>query len=273
MALKTKAAATDKETAATSKTAAVLCLYASDSVVSDNELAKALYLRHSPFSSDVTHNKGNQVTMKQLLRHDETDNVYYFPVGVPPERLAFNTSHWEWPQRYTVIMWLRWKRNSSCITTFDSSSNTPIYGTYGQLGCASSSQWLTLDNYRMTYDSWQFVAVFGGDGKSTFYVGDLSKEPENIGSVQCCISGKTTYRIGNGSQGPGDIACIYVFDRHVAMEELTEIYKDSIITMGEHWSKHEVELIRQMLAKHLEIDDIVRVVFELILGGLLDRLI
>eukprot|EP01083_Nonionella_stella_P286972 976742_1 len=103
----------------------IFCWYPSDISSSNVPISsKELYLRKSPFSSPPKH---TVYPMKKLLKFDEEHNIYYFALGQPPARVQFSTSHWVWPTQYSIFMWVKWKK-AGTITTFDSSSYTPIYG-------------------------------------------------------------------------------------------------------------------------------------------------
>eukprot|EP01084_Bolivina_argentea_P030461 56444_1 len=211
----------------------ILCWYPSDTATRIvPEGSKELYLRKSPFTSPPKHSH----RMKTLLKLDEQKNIYYFPLGQPDSRLQFTTSHWVWPTKYSIFMWVKWKA-SGTITSFDSSSYTPIYGdgTSKKLGCASGFSWKLLDDYELVHDKWQCVVVLGGNNCSRFHIGDLENEPTFTGSVGCDIGGRTTYRIGNAYQGPGDVGCIVVFDIHKSMKSLIELYYQSMLLMGNFW--------------------------------------
>eukprot|EP01083_Nonionella_stella_P047320 126636_1 len=248
----------------------IFCWYPSDAATSIvPEGSKELYLRNSPFSSLPKHALH---PMKKLLKFDEEHNIYYFALGQAPLRLQFSTSHWVWPTKYSIFMWVKWKK-AGTITTFDSSSYTPIYGngTYKKLGCASGNAWKTMDDYELVHDKWQCVVVFGGNNCSRFHIGDVENEPTFVGSVGCDIAGRTTYRMGNGSQGPGDVGCIIVFDEHKSMKRLIQLYYQSMIVMGNCWNETEAQEIKQMLMQCIEIEGIVLMVFDLILGRLLHQ--
>ena len=246
----------------------LFCLYPADAMASNSIDDTKLYLRKSPFTGDVHPNK--PFNKNNLIRHDKENNIYYLPLGIAPDKLAFTTSQWKWPEKYTIFMWVKWKANGT-IATFDSSSYTPIYGYGGRLGVAGRSGWKTMDDYKCVKNKWQCVIVYGGDRMSRFYIGDLFTEPKSVGQVTCDISGERTCRIGNSRQGPGDVGCIYVFDKHKSMECLMELYHESMLMMGNYWSKEDFELIRNMLVGYMEIHGIVKIVFGFILGRLVDQ--
>eukprot|EP01084_Bolivina_argentea_P172101 298126_1 len=248
----------------------ILCLYPSDTYTNKSASdSSKLYLRTSPYTSAPTHNKYSR-KMNQFLKHDIKNNIYYFPIGVSGSKLQFKTSNFTWPKKYTILMWVRWKQGGT-ITTFDSDSYTPIYGSNKRLGCAAGFSWKTVDNYKMIYSKWQCVVVFGGDNMSRFYIGDLLNEPESIGHVACDIGGHQTWRIGNSYQGPGDVGCIIVFDNHKSMQSLIQLYHESILIMGNYWNQTEVEMIKKMLMQYIQIDGIVLIIFQLILGRLIGQ--
>ena len=128
-----------------------------------------------------------------------------------------------------------------------------------------------IDNYSLVYDKWQCVITFGGDNKSIFYVGDLDTEPQYIGSVDCDICGQVTYRIGNQYEGPGDIGCMIVFDKHKSMQTLIQLYYHSILSMAKHWNQNELNLIEQILMQHLKVDGLIVLVFQFIFSTLLSH--
>eukprot|EP01084_Bolivina_argentea_P172100 298123_1 len=248
----------------------ILCLYAADAYTSKTVgESTALYLRTSPYDSAPTHNKSDHYKMEKLLKFDEKNNIYYFPIGVSEFGLQFSTSKLYWPRQYTILMWVKWKRRGM-ITTFDSHSYTPIYGSCGKLGCASGFSRQTISDYKMVYDKWQCVIVFGGDNKSRFYIGDLLNEPTSVGEVAVDIGGHLTWRIGNSRQGPGDVGSIIVFDNHKSMESMIQLYYESILIMGNYWNKIESKLIKEMLMEYIHIHGIVSIIFRLIFG---DRLV
>ena len=142
-------------------------------------------------------------------------------------------------------MWIRWKKDGSSITTIDSANYAPIYGYGNKIGVHYNGKSYLIDNYVITLKKWQCVIVYGGDNCSRFYIGDLMTEPSFVGIVNKDISGQETYRIGNLSQGPGDVGCIIVYNQHESMDALIELYYESIWLMGNNWNKKQIESVKR----------------------------
>ena len=242
----------------------VFCLYPVDSSRSEST---TLHLQHSPFSWVSTSTKN----VSSIIRHDKENNIYYFPIGIKPHNWFINTSRWKWPKKYTILMWIRWKDDGFTITTFDSESYAPIYSYGKRLGCYKAGG-CYIPNYKINVKEWQCVIMYGGDKCSQFYVGDLLAKPKLIGSANNDISRHETYQIGNSSQGPGDVGCIIVYDYHKSMDEMMDLYDESILLMGNGWTKKEIKMIDEILMNYLKIGGITKMVFEFILGRLINSM-
>ena len=95
----------------------VLCLCVSDLLCKDLN-PHQLYLRKSPFATPIENDTSSNIT--EFVQYDKENNIYYLPIGVEPDQLAFPTDRYRWPDKYTILIWIRWAKNSS-ITVFDSS--------------------------------------------------------------------------------------------------------------------------------------------------------
>eukprot|EP01084_Bolivina_argentea_P124533 220667_1 len=256
-------------------------------------------LRITPFcdNTDVVPIKFNK-KYKHLATEVQFDNsthnlhgIYYYNIGIGTNKkwhwrdaLYFNTPQFKWPKLYSLILWIKWSSLVHMHITFDSAEYAPIIMSHKKiLGVAASYEnggWKKLilnnctENIKEDFsflDGWLFVVGIGGcDSNSNtehctqFYIGDMDNVPKHIGSVPADISGLNTNRIGNGNehrQGPGPIASILVFDKHLNIQQLNDIYFETKTEIGMNWTNNELCLIKQYFLKYLNVESVIDIIF------------
>ena len=250
----------------------IFCFYPVDTLLGPQSVT-SIYLRSTPFD---THHLSPYIptprTMSAFLEHDESNQIYYLPLGTSPHSLSLRTPDWKWPDRYTMLIWIRWSGIHGLLTTFDSDSNSPIFISQCRLGCAGksksgNSKWDVL-RYKVAEDKWQCVIAEGGGSQTVFRVGDLQTVPTLKGVVKCDVTGQITHRLGNKGQGPGDVGCVMVFDRTLSDQEIEEMYEESKFVMkGPCWSKTDARNVKSVILPFVEgIDGIAKIVMDMLLG-------
>ena len=93
--------------------------------------------------------------LKEVFLLDNETNIAFIPLGYPNKKINKPENKlipWKrkielvirhtllWPNQYTVIFWIRFRDiGLSIATTFDSSTNAPLYCYKANMGVASSS--------------------------------------------------------------------------------------------------------------------------------------
>lgn len=103
---------------------------------------------------------------------------------------------------------------------------------------------------------WQFVAVCAGNKCSSFYIGDLQREPEFTEKVNADIGGKSTYSIGRETLGPGKFAMMKVFDYKLDNEALKHEYHCSKYEISLQWDKQQMDAVKEMLMEYVFAEEI-----------------
>ena len=244
----------------------VLSLYPIDMKDKQHQ-SNHVQFRISPFDEYVISNDHLQI-INDLVQYDKDANIYYYHLGCMDKSAAmqqafFFTPNLLWPALYTIIIWIKWESDSMVKTTFDSSSDSPIFvNSQSRLGCASHNHgWKSL-NYNVPNNEWQFVAVLGGNDNSDFYIGDLQHPPKFEGSVSADIAGATTTRIGNLKQGPGKIGSLIVYKGHINIDILTDIYHQTILEMGDPWSVQKKNVYKKELMYFVKIENIADLIIQ-----------
>lgn len=260
----------------------IFCFYPVD-VLHNQHDTESVAVRASPFDSDslsLVRSDNPMTPTSFIVQHDESNHIYYLPFGVPPCFLEIATPNWKWPDRYTIMLWVRWKEGRSILSTFDSHYHTPIYIEYSRLGCSGKNALgvtvRKVSSCKVLYGKWQCVIAQGGNHETTFFVGDLQTVPECIGFVECDVVGQQTERFGTaswGGQGPGDVGCAMVFDRMLSDNEIEELYEDSKVEMeGACWTKEEAESVKEVLMAFVDgINEIANIVMDIVLGPFMKK--
>ncbi len=104
---------------------------------------------------------------------------------------------------------------------------------------------------------WNFVVALGSMNKTVFYIGGLNETPKLIGTVKNSISGLETERIGEQDQGPGKLAFVAVYDGHLNVDEMNELYYESMSEIGGTWTEKQMKEIKRLILSFCEeIEDI-----------------
>lgn len=245
----------------------ILSMYAIDSQHNEARLT-SLKFRVSPFLVDVHSNDAYQI-VNDLVQYDKKNNIYYYHLGskqkyAKMEQLFFFTPNLKWPSLYTMIIWIEWENCNHCLTTMDSSGDSPIFvNTKGELGCASHEYgWKTINNYKIKYDKWQFIVAFGGNQNTDFYIGDLYNLPKYIQCVECDIANSITRRIGNYNQGPGKVASLFIYKGHLNIDDIIDLYFESILVMGQPWSAQKKDKFIKILLPFVKIQGIAELIVQ-----------
>ena len=262
----------------------ILCLYASDAMNIETDpdmfIIQKTYrnvfessrpigdicdnmFRIDPFGDGkvLSNNKDEEiVSVKNLVKYDETLGIYYHEIGAaysrPGANQIFFTPKFKWPKEYySMVIWVDWKNKynlgitNTILTTFDSLKDAPIYvDSNGHIGVHSNQGNQALMHYKVK-SGWNFVVALGSRGHTTFYVGDLHVKPVVIGSVNRSICGRYTQRIGECDQGPGKCGYIGVFDGLLREDEIQELYYETMSEMSGTWNEKMVKKISSLLLK------------------------
>ena len=256
----------------------IFCFYPVD-ILQRKRKNKYIHIRCTPFDyhylAAYTSYSPSQESMSSLLQHDDTNYIYYLPLGSTPSRTVIKTPSFLWPNQYTMLMWIRWGTLHT-LTTFDSASYTPIVVDGNYIGCpgvgASGYSW-GLTKHKVTKGEWRCIIALAQNKKTEFRVGDLHSIPKQVGTVNCNIAGQRTHQLGNSGQGPGDLGCVMVFDRILSDEEMQKVYEESIMEMeGVCWTKEQAHQVREVLMQFVNgIEGIAKVVMGIVLGQFMEK--
>ena len=262
----------------------MFCFYAID-MLDGMDDATYVHLRCTPFD---THNLSTSQRVKCLLQNDESNHIHYLPLGTSGGAVI-KTPAFQWPEQYTMLLWIRCARNY-LLTTFDSSYYAPVLIYNRRLACGSSGQ-MASTQHKVAVGEWQCIIALGTANHQTeFRVGDLKVKwlcfslmclsmflnkfqyiqcsPQSVGTVNANIAGATTHQLGNRGQGPGDVGCAMVFDRILSDDEIDALYEESQVEMeGACWTKEEAHRVHEILLQFLEgIEGIAKVMMGIVLG-------
>ena len=260
------------EDMATDKTGkCILSLYPSDAALLDRAYGLDSLLRISPFSGQIQFVYRNQdappsLDYREIVELEEESGIYSVHLGctsskdedVKYENAYFRTDSFLWPKAYTMLIWVKWDKSISLLTTFDSAGSVPMVVSRSRLAVDRGHKWEYTDyELQGLGDKWHFIAVSAGNMSSSFYCGDLGTKPKLEGTVNNDICGERTYKIGNPLQGPGKVALLKVFDSKLDVERIEDEYFWSRYEISLQWMDEEVDAIKSTLIRYIGVQGIV----------------